>query len=108
MGTYQQQPASVWEELQNIANDLDGVKSRAKIDDAIKRLRAIGACDACAGTGVLAGIFCVRCARKGTQTPWDHARNRAYFGREDGKPNPNPTTDLWDEKETNSEAEAPF
>jgi hypothetical protein len=106
--TYQQQQPSVWEELQNIADDVEQATSRTARQDAAARLRAIGVCDACAGTGVLAGRYCVRCARKGTQTPWDHARNRAYFGREDGKPNPNPTTELWDEKEVKREVEAPF
>ena len=106
--TYRQQPPSVWEEIQVLANQIEKAKDRPTLRDAAARLRAIGACEACAGTGVLAGIYCVRCARKGTQTPWDHARNRAYFGREDGKPNPNPTTELWDEKEVKRKAEAPF
>jgi hypothetical protein len=107
--TYQRQPPSVWEEILNIADDVENAKDRPTLRDAVERLRAIGACDACAGTGVLAGIYCVRCARKGTQTPWDHARNRAYFGRDDGKPNTSPTTGLWDdEKETSSKVEAPF
>jgi hypothetical protein len=107
MGRYERVPASVWEELLNIADDIEHANSRATLTRSAARLRAIGACEACAGTGVLAGITCIRCAWKGVQSTWDRARNRAYFGREDGKPNPNPTTDLWDE-EPKTKVEDPF
>jgi hypothetical protein len=88
MTTEYQQP-SVWEELLNIADDVQNAKDRPTLRDAAARLRAIGACDACAGTGVGAKDWqCPRCAWKGVQSPWDRARNRAYFRNEDGTPKP--------------------